>query len=181
MENEKEAVISLSLNTTFLEKVFFAVISIVSFFVPFVLGGPQWLVGTVVNACLFLLALSLPKKYFFPIAILPSLGVLSRGLVFGPFTVFLAYFLPFIWFSNLILIFVFRFLKNKHILAVVIASVAKFVFLLLSAFLYIKLSIVPAVFLQTMGLNQLATAIAGGLVSFLIYKFYTKYARKFNA
>ena len=159
----------------------FAAVSILSFFVPFSLGHPQWLVGTVVNACLFLEAGFLPKKYFLPLAVLPSLGVLARGLVFGPFTYFLVYFLPFIWLGNLILILVFR-LSSKltvvnfddkgFIFAVILAAFAKFLFLFLIANIYFKFSIVPALFLNSMGLNQLATALAGGTVSLLIFKLY---------
>lgn len=147
----------------------FTAIGLLSFFVPFSLGHPQWLVGTIVNACLFLGAIYLPKKYFIPLVVLPSLGVLARGIVFGPFTYFLAYFLPFIWLGNLILISVFR--RKGFIMA----SGAKFVFLFLSANLFFSLHIVPKLFLQAMGLNQLATALAGGLISFLILKIYGKF------
>jgi len=147
----------------------FTAISIVAFFVPFAFGHPQWLVGTIVNACLFASAIFLPKKYFIPLAVLPSLGVLARGLIFGPFTFFLIYFLPFIWLGNLVLILVFR--KTNF----VVASFAKFLFLFIIANLYFKFSIVPAAFLTAMGFNQLATALAGGAIIFLILKLYGQF------
>ncbi|MEK7664636.1 MAG: hypothetical protein AAB361_00675 [Patescibacteria group bacterium] len=125
----------------------FAGIFSLSFFVPFFLGHPQWLVGTIVNACLFLTAIFLPKKFFLPLIIFPSLGVLARGLVFGPFTPFLIYFLPFIWLGNLVLI------------------------LISAANIYFKFHIVPQMFLQAMGQNQLLTALAGGIISFIILQF----------
>lgn len=159
----------------------FAEVSILCFFAPFGLGHPQWLVGTAVNACLFLTALFLPKKYFLPMAILPSLGVLARGLVFGPLTLFLVYFLPFIWLGNLILILVFKnyikltAVKNAYlnfVLVILVASVVKFLFLFLIANFYFKFHFAPKLFLTTMGLNQLATALAGGLISFLFFKIY---------
>jgi len=158
----------------------FAIISFVSFFIPFFIGHPQWVVGAIVNAGLFLSAIFFSKKYFLPIAIFPSLGVLARGLVFGPFTPLLIYFLPFVWLGNIILIqiFLFLFSVNKegvYFYSVFFASAVKFVFLFLIANIYFKLSIVPALFLQTMGLNQLATALAGGLLSFLIFKLYGKF------
>jgi hypothetical protein len=155
----------------------FGVISIASFFTPFAFGHPQWLVGTVVNAGLFLSAMFLPKKYFLPIVIFPGLGVLARGLVFGPFTYFLVYFLPFIWLGNLVLILIFKYLfsKFKFIGSAVFASVAKFLFLFLIAGLYFKFHFVPALFVQTMGLNQLATALAGGLIASLFFYGHRKF------
>lgn len=191
MNQEKDLAISLPLQVSKLSQgLVFASLSILSFFVPFGLGHPQWLVGTIVNACLFLTAIYLPKKYFLPVAVLPSLGVLSRGLIFGPLTMFLVYFLPFIWLGNLILIAVFKkvfsgekflkvknkafnFVNIKYILSLFSASAAKFLFLLIIANVYFSFSIVPKVFLSSMGLNQLATALAGGLLSFIVFKIAT--------
>jgi hypothetical protein len=158
----------------------FASVSIVSFFMPFAFGHPQWLVGTIVNACLFLGALYLPKKYFIPLAILPSLGVLARGLVFGPFTFFLIYFLPFIWLGNLMLIFIFSRLTNASLIRankgwtyfMFFSSVVKFGFLFLIANIYFNFGLVPKLFLATIGLNQLATALAGGLIALIILKLF---------
>ena len=162
---KKEYVLSLPVELKFLSQIaVFGIISVLSFFVPFSLGYPQWLVGTVVNACLFLGALYLPKKYYIPLAILPSLGVLGRGLVFGQFTLFLVYFLPFIWLGNLMLIL---FYKKFNFL---IAASVKFIFLFIMANIYFNFHIVPKLFLQAMGTNQLATALAGGLLAFLIFK-----------
>ena len=86
----------------------FVGLSVLSFSTPFFLGYPQWLVGTIVNACLFLAAIFLPKEFILPIIIFPSLGVLFRGIIFGPLTMFLVYFLQFIWLANLTLVFVFK-------------------------------------------------------------------------
>lgn len=162
-----------------------ALVLILSFFVPFVVGHPQWLVGTIVNACLFLGAIYLPKKYFIPLAILPSLGVLVRGIVFGPMTMFLVYFLPFIWMGNFLLIYIFKFIYNfkytansagakngayKFFAGFAGASLGKFVFLFLVANIYFNFGVVPAIFLQAMGLFQLFTALAGGAIAFIIYK-----------
>lgn len=177
MNKEKSLIINLPMQISELSRVLiFASASILSFFVPFMLGHPQWLVGTVINACLFLAAIYLPKKYFLPVVILPSLGVLSRGLIFGPFTLFLVYFLPFIWLGNLVLILIFRFIYSKVLknfgIAALGAIMGKFVLLFLMANIYFKFSIVPAVFLQAMGLNQLATALAGGAVVLIVLKIF---------
>jgi hypothetical protein len=174
MEQEKVLTFPVELRNLYQVAVF-SVIFITSFSVPFLMGHPQWLVGTVVNAGLFLAATYLPKKYFLPIVIFPSLAVLARGLIFGQFTWFLIYFLPFVWLSNYILVQIFSFLANRnkgYIISVVLAAAGKFALLFLIANIYFKFSVVPAVFFHTMGLNQLATALAGGLISFLIYKFY---------
>lgn len=160
--------------------------SALAFCAPFLLGHPQWFVGTIVNAVLFLSAIFLPKKLYLPIIIFPSLGVLARGIVFGPFTSFLVYFLPFIWLGNLILIVLFKkvfegekefkikgrvidFINTKYVFAVFCAATAKFLFLLVVSNIYLGTGIAPKIFVSTMGLNQLATALAGGLISFLIF------------
>jgi len=176
----QEQSLSLPMQISELAKVLtFATVSILSFFVPFTLGHSQWLVGTIVNACLFLTAMYLPKKYFIPLAILPSLGVLARGLVFGPLTMFLVYFLPFIWLGNLILLYVFEYTTNltgvrfrgyNLLYGVTGSAVGKFAFLFLVANIYYNFQIVPAIFLQTMGVFQLFTALSGGAIAFIILK-----------
>lgn len=142
---------------------------VLSFFTPFIIGHPQWLVGTIVNACLFVSAVSLSKKNILAVIFLPSLGVLARGIIFGPLTISLIYFLPFIWLGNYLLVVVFRklFQRFYYPFAVLLAAATKYLALFLVANLYFKLSIVPAVFLQLMGLNQLLTAISGGIVALL--------------
>jgi hypothetical protein len=62
------------------------------------------------------------------------------------------------------------FSRAGYIFSATASSAAKFLFLFLIANFYFKVSIVPALFLQTMGFNQLATALAGGLISFIIFK-----------
>ncbi|MCX6720256.1 MAG: hypothetical protein NTW11_00360 [Candidatus Staskawiczbacteria bacterium] len=164
--------VTLSELTKFLA---FLALSILSFFVPFAFGQPQWLVGTIVNACLFLSAIYLPKKYYIPLIILPSLGVLARGAVFGPFTFFIIYFLPFIWLANLLLVLVFKKAISLGIFSVAISAFAKFLFLIAIANIYFSFNLAPKLFLQTMGLNQLITALAGGLIAFIIFKIYGQF------
>ncbi len=141
-----------------------------SFVVPFSLGHPQFLVGSIVNASLFASAIVLPKKYFWPIIFLPSLAVLLRGAIFGPFTLFLVYFLPFIWLGNLGLVWIFKniYEKSGFIWALAISALGKQLILFMSAQLFFTLKLVPKIFLTTMGINQLLTAITGGLIAYLI-------------
>ena len=154
----------------------FAGLSILSFAIPFTFGHPQWLVGTLVNTFLFLGAYFLPTKYYAPLIIFPSLGVLGRGLIFGPFTSFLIYFLPFIWLGNLILVFLFKNCTKRigFLISVVIAAFAKYFFLAKIAEIYFHFSLVPKVFLTSMGVIQLMTALAGGVVAFIIFSAYRR-------
>lgn len=197
MGQEKELAINLPLQISEIAKgVVFVAISVLSFFIPFALGHPQWLVGTIVNACLFLGAIYLPKRYYIPLAILPSLGVLARGLIFGPLTMFLVYFLPLIWLGNLILILLFKkiwqggsilktksgtinFASTKYLFSMFCASAFKFIFLLIVANIYFAYDIVPKIFLSSMGLNQLADALAGGLIALIIFKIFSSYGKSF--
>ncbi len=155
----------------------FLVLSVLSFTIPFSLGHTQWLVGTIVNTALFLAAIFLPKKYFLPLTVFPSLGVLARGIIFGPLTFSLVYFLPFIWLANLILIVTFKrlFLYIKYLPSVFFSATIKFLFLYAIANIYFEFHVVPKIFLQTMGIAQLFTALAGGIISFIIFKSYGKY------
>jgi hypothetical protein len=156
------------------ENIEMVVYSFVCFFVPFLIGHPQWIVGIVVNASLVLAALNLRSYKLLPVIMLPSLAVLSRGMIFGPFTIFLVYMIPFIWIGNFILVFAIKKLTlNKKInrfFSLGIGAVAKALFLFAAAFIMIRVGFLPAVFLTAMGLMQLYTAIAGGLLAFGIHR-----------
>ena len=110
----------------------------VGFFVPFVIGHPQIAVGIIVNAMLVTSALNLKGWKIVPIIILPSLAMLSRGLLFGPFTIYLVYLIPFIWIGNLILVLSFKWFKLKfnrnYWLTLVLGALFKSGFLFLAAF-----------------------------------------------
>jgi hypothetical protein len=148
------------------------VYSMVCFFIPFLLGHPQLLVGIVVNASLILAALNLKSFKLLPIIMIPSIGVLTKGLIFGPFTIFLVYMIPFIWIGNAILVYCFKKLNlglglNRWFV-LFIGSVLKAGFLFGVAYLLVKLSILPAVFLGAMGLLQVYTALLGGVLAFSV-------------
>lgn len=144
----------------------------IAFFIPFLIGHPQILVGTIVNAMLIVSALELNTKKTLPIIFAPSLGVLARGLIFGPFTPFLAIMIPFIWVGNTILVVGIKFLNKKtnYWLALGLATGAKVGFLFSIALTLVSLSILPAMFLIVMGEMQLLTAISGGIVAFGLLK-----------
>ncbi len=140
------------------------------FLIPFFIAQPQLLVGTVVNSILILSSLNLQKYRLLPVILLPSLGVLAQGMIFGPSTVFLIYFIPFIWIGNAVLVLGFKYLhlhkKVNYLLTLVISSSLKALFLFVAAFIFYKLSIVPVIFLTAMGIMQLVTALSGGIVAF---------------
>lgn len=146
----------------------------VCFFVPFFLGHPQLLVGIIVNAALILSALNLKGYKLLPVIIAPALGAFSRGLIFGPYTIYLMYMIPFIWLGNALLVFCFKYFKLKlgknYLFTLIIGALLKSGFLFLMAFLLYNLGIIPIVFLTAMGIIQLTTAFAGGIAAYGINK-----------
>lgn len=144
--------------------------SVVCFFMPLLLGHPQIVVGITVNTLLIMSALNLKNYKLLPIIVLPSLGVLSRGLIFGPFTIFLVYMIPFIWLGNYILVYLFKLLhfnkKMNYFLTLLISAGAKTLFLFTAAFILFKLGLVPVVFLTAMGIMQFVTAFSAGFFAF---------------
>ena len=144
--------------------------TIVSFFLPLMVGHPQIVVGVLVNALLITSALNVKGYKLLPVIIAPALGALSRGVLFGPFTVFLLYMIPFIWVGNAILVYTFKALnlnkKTNYWITLLIGSVVKAAFLFGIAFVLVKFGVLPVLFLTTMGVFQLYTAILGGIVAF---------------
>ena len=172
MRETRSITLARFLNTT---TIFFAA----AFFVPFFLSGPQLLTGTVVNSLLYLSSVKLKTKDWEVMTALPSIGALLHGVVFGPLTIYLFYFLPFIWISNNILILVFR---QKKIISstagrIFLASVFKSLFLFIVANVYFFYKVVPKIFITAMGLVQLITAVAGGFLAIIILHFIDKKQR----
>jgi len=145
----------------------FLSLGFLSFAVPFFLGHSQLITGIVVNMALFSTVILLPANYLLPIALFPSLAVLSRGAVFGPFTPFLIYFLPAIWLGNILLMMTFKkvYPTSSYGKSIILASTVKSVFLFFFANVFFSFHLVPKLFLQTMGINQFITAIMGGVLS----------------
>jgi hypothetical protein len=137
-------------------------LSAMGFLVPFITGHPQILVGVLVNAFIIRAALTLPHNKALPVVFTPVLGALARGILFGPFTVFVVFMVPFIWMGNYILLWAFQ-RKHSFLPTLGAASLAKAGLLYGSAYVMYSAGILPALFLDTMGVFQLATALAGGL------------------
>lgn len=137
-----------------------------AFLIPFLIRGPQLLTGTLVNFLLISGTRFVDRKNHLFMAVLPSIAAVLNGLVFGKFTIFLVYFLPFIWLSNFILIRSIVYLKEKLPLSfsIALSVVFKTIILFAVALIYFKFSFVPEIFLTAMGVFQLATGIMGGLI-----------------
>lgn len=149
------------------------VLPVVAFAIPFFVSGPQWLTGTAVNCLLILAAARLPKRFVWPVIILPSVGALAHGALFGPFTSFLLFFVPFIWAGNWLFTASFRRLEQSipASLAIAAGALMKAAFLALSAFVFFKANLVPELFLTSMSLIQFFTALAGGILALTILRF----------
>lgn len=141
----------------------------IAFFVPFMLGHPQLLVGIIVNTALILSAIYLDAKAAWPVILLPSLGVLSRGIIFGPFSIYLVYMIPFIWIGNFLIVYLVKYFYLRrnvnYPVSLGVSAAVKAGFLFLAAFVLVKLGIIPVLFLTAMGVMQLYTALGGGVVS----------------
>lgn len=141
------------------------VYSLACFLVPFFLGHPQFLVGTMVNCALILGAFNVRKYRLLPIIIAPSLGVFARGIIFGQMTVFLLYMIPFIWIGNLVIVYLFKHYKDNKFKGLLAGPLAKAGFLFIVAFALFSFGLVPKIFLFAMGVMQLATALSGGVIA----------------
>ena len=143
-------------------------LSVLAFAIPFFISGPQWLTGTLVNSFLIIFVARSSNKNILPIITLPSIGALLHGVIFGPLTPFLFYFLPFIWMGNYLFVKVFEKLTHRinFFSGVFIGAVTKSLFLYFAAIIFFRLNIVPALFLKTMGLIQFYTALAGGILAY---------------
>jgi hypothetical protein len=152
------------------ENIELVVCSLLAFTIPFLFPTQQLITGTLVNAFLIIAALHFRGWKVLPLVMLPSIAAVLNGLLFGPFTIFLLYMMPFIWLGNFALVYLFKQMhvasRTNYWITLGIASLVKAGLLFGVAFLLINASILPAIFLTTMGVLQLGTAIAGGIVAF---------------
>jgi hypothetical protein len=145
-------------------------LSIFAFLVPIIfakitLFPNQLLIGTIVNALLAYSALRFNVWKSLPIILLPSIGALVSGIVFGQFSFFILYLIPSIWLGNYILWYFVQKYKEKKIFATTIASIIKTTIIFGFTLSLYLLHIVPSMFLIPMSVIQLVTALCGtGLV-----------------
>jgi len=152
----------------------FLFLGFLAFLIPFLVGHPQILVGVLVNAFLVVASLNLDAKKVMGLALLPSLGAIARGMLFGPFTFALVFMVPFIWMGNIVLVLAMKYLfgekKVNYFLSLGAGALLKAGLLFSSAYLLLQFSLVPALFLEAMGIVQLLTALGGGIVAFALWK-----------
>jgi len=173
-----ESLFDVSLIEENIQMIFY---SFLAFFLPFILGHPQWLVGIIVNAYLILGATYLKGYKLLPVILLPSLGVITAGLIFGTYTIFLLYLVPFIWLGNAIYAYSYKhftFEKMNSLLSIGIASAMKAALLFGVTFVLVSLNILPTLFLTAMGVLQLGTALVGGVIAVGIIKGREKIIKK---
>ena len=139
-------------------------------FATLLLSHQQLIVGTVVNLMLLTGAVNLKKNQLLPLAIFPSILAVFQGLLFGKFTFFLLYFLPFIWISNLVYMTVFKKTKGNGVYRLLISSFGKTAILFITAVLFTNILLVPKIFLTAMGVLQLVTSLLGGGLFLIINK-----------
>lgn len=146
------------------------VLGFFGFLIPFAVGHPQLAVGVLVNALIVRSALTLPSYRTLPVVFTPTFGVLARGLLFGPFTVFLVYMIPFIWAGNYVLLYAFKLklrYRLNYWLVLLAGSAVKAVFLYSAAWVLYVYGVLPALFLDAMGFMQFTTAVLGGVLAYL--------------
>lgn len=144
-----------------------------AFCIPAFMWAPQWVTGSLVNGLLYLSVRMLTRRDRIPLVIIPSLGALSHGVLFGPHTLFLVYFLPFIWLGNYIYMVVSDHLDGVG--SVIIPALAKASILWLLAILYARVGIVPNQFIASMGAVQIITALTGGFISYGYLRYILRY------
>ncbi|MCC7552466.1 hypothetical protein KO317_02260 [Candidatus Micrarchaeota archaeon] len=157
----------LSYKRSVFEIIFF---SILCFTISFFLVHPQWAVGTVVNAILFRVAITQKGlKFLLPIVILPSLGAILSGLIFGTPVLNLFIFAPLIWLGNFLYILINKsfILKNRlnPVISLASASIVKGGILFMGALIAVYVFNFPNILLTAMGLIQVLTAVFGGLLA----------------
>jgi len=155
------------------EMIEYLILNSTLFLVPFLFGHPQLIVGTIVNAGIIYIALNYKEHKLFPAIFLPAIGAIMRGVLFGPFTPYLIWLLPFIWISNAILLFSIRFTLYKKIqknISFVIGALLKAGFLYSITLIMVNSFELPRMFLNVMGITQIGTALAGGVLYLMIEK-----------
>jgi len=167
-------VIALNLRKYLLLRLNF-VVYVLGFSIPFVISQPQLITGTIVNSLFFIASEKLDKKALYPVLVLPSLGAFFHGVLFGPLTLFLIYFLPFIWIGNYLQVNIFSFTKQQNYSVRILSSaLAKYLLLFIAVNVYYRVHVVPQLFIVSMGVVQFTTACLGGLLAYPILQLLKK-------
>lgn len=138
---------------------------------PIISFHNQFISGPIVNAILFIAVYMIGFNRAVLVGLVPSLFALLTGLlpfVLGPV-------IPFIMLGNILLMYVFDKLKYKNYwLAMVSASLAKFILLWVSGWIMINFLVkkeLASVIINMVGYYQLVTALIGGILAWLFLRF----------
>lgn len=162
-------------------KIIFSILLLLIIAIVPVLVHTQWFTGPLVNAILLLTCIFVGPMEAVIFGLVPSLVAFSTGLL--PFP--LAPMIPFIMVANAIYVAIFYYIyKNNFLLAVLISSFVKFLFLHLTVS-FLMGNFLEEKFLQKLALMmswpQLATALFGGVIAYFIFKTKTKNVRKYSS
>ena len=152
---------------------FLAILGIIIFAQAFLKN--QLVLGSIINTILILTVFYLGLWRAVGIAILPSVFALILGFL----PTLLAPFIPFIILGNIILVCMVYLLKN-YWAGAILGAVFKFGFLFFSSAVIFNLlfnQALPEKVLLMMSYPQLFTALAGGLLAFIILRIF-KYEKK---
>jgi len=130
----------------------------------------QLIVGTLVNAILAYSALRFSFFKTFPIIVLPSIGALLSGLIFGAFSPNLVYLMLFIWIGNAAFVCCVKDINKNYFKNVLLGSVIKTFVIASATIVFILFGLIPIVFFIPMSIMQLVTAICGGIIGTLSFK-----------
>ena len=141
----------------------------------------QLLTGPIVNAILILLLFLVGIRAALLIALIPSMMALAGGLL----PAVLAPAIPFIMISNVLFILTidqfYKVISNEqkgYWLGVILGAALKFIFLFASVGLITKLVLkkeLAAAVTQMMSWPQFATAVAGGVIAWVVLKWLKKF------
>ncbi len=144
------------------------IVGVLAFLIPFVLEGPQLLVGSLVNAALVYAALNVSASRALPVVFMPSIAALSRGVLFGALTPFLAVMLPIIWAGNALLVYSIKALSARRVsfwISLPAAAVLKAGIIFVFASVMVQVDVLPPAMVSAMGLVQLWTALIGAAIA----------------
>jgi len=149
-------------------------------FLPFFIHL-QWISGPIINAILILVLFLSGVRSAMVVALVPSLMALAGGLL----PAVLAPVVPFIMIGNIIFVLTVDWFYNKakdsgrgYWLGIILGAALKFIFLFLSVSLISRLLIKQELAVkvaQIMSWPQLATAILGGMIAWLVLKWLKRF------
>lgn len=153
-----------------IENIYFQLPSLylITFFIPFLIQGPQLLTGTLINFLLILSISQFKLVSIIPLFFLPSLSVYIHGLLFAGATNFFTLLIPAIALGNALYVFSFKNLGKIIVsssVRVIIAAIIKSATIFLVTLLLVRLSGLPEALLNPMGIIQFVTASIGGLIA----------------